>query len=611
MPVTSCSVLLCSETWYGRALWRVLLIGMCVPAFFSCAWASDSGAPIDSDPRHVATSSPISNQPVSEVVNILSVEDLLTDAALIERQQAAAASKKTIVTNPARSDIATNDRAKLIPIQAQGPEHAVKLSANGQSLLLRTIPPVANSTSTLDTDNVFIQSSDSAAADTPSPAPAGMDDLNATLRELLPTAWRYGVELSAFQGGRWQQANRSIPLHTFTYTNLKQLFFSQNGQILALTAGAQGSLDALRITAQGQIQKLLPDDMARISAVTAMDATGTTIAGWLLAKTATAVPQGFIWHQEHGVTLLPPEQVVPMAISADGSQMILDAYLADRALLQRHHQFSKLPADLPGSQGGGAFAISQDGTRATGYTYGESDYVRGWLWDSTHGYNPVAWALHISNADSEDPDKWQAFSDQLTGLAGLTQAEQQSSLKMRLLRRDTTGQTDTVVDEGLFWSYAPLSKTLVWEAWREDQGPMLSREGQRAISVPAPDGLRPQDLVIVQLSANGQSLLTGNAEQQIVTREQRQIAVPDEVFGSSLVMSADGRILVGTYADEQWNKPKHIFWMDLDSGKRLHFVSCSAVSGWRQNVMLSDKGNELIFSDEEGGYCRYTIKDTQ
>ncbi|MDA1378574.1 hypothetical protein PCI56_00330 [Plesiomonas shigelloides subsp. oncorhynchi] len=52
-----------------------------------------------------------------------------------------------------------------------------------------------------------------------------IEELNAMLDELLPTAWRYGDKLSAFHGGRWQQSNRSIPLTGFTYANLKQIFF--------------------------------------------------------------------------------------------------------------------------------------------------------------------------------------------------------------------------------------------------------------------------------------------------------------------------------------------------------------------------------------------------
>ncbi|MDA1379028.1 hypothetical protein PCI56_03090 [Plesiomonas shigelloides subsp. oncorhynchi] len=36
-------------------------------------------------------------------------------------------------------------------------------------------------------------------------------------------------------------------------------------------------MDALRMNAEGHRQKLIPDDMARFSAVTAMDATGATI----------------------------------------------------------------------------------------------------------------------------------------------------------------------------------------------------------------------------------------------------------------------------------------------------------------------------------------------
>ncbi|MFL1802644.1 hypothetical protein ACJW8F_14775 [Plesiomonas shigelloides] len=378
---------------------------------------------------------------------------------------------------------------------------------------------------------------------------------------------------------------------------------------MALTAGSHGSLDALRMNAEGHRQKLIPDDMARFSAVTAMDATGATIGGWLLAKSATAVPQGFIWHQERGLTVLPPEHVVPRAISADGTEVIVDAYVADRALLHRHHQFGQLPADLPGSQGGGAFAISQDGKKAAGYTYGKSDYVRGWIWDATHGYHPAARALYISNADTENPEKWQAFGDQLTRLAGLSETDQHSQLKTRLLRRDAAGQTETVADDGWFLGYGPLSKALIWQAWSEEQGPipMLSRTGQTAVPVPKPDGVKPQDLVIIELSSDGQSLLSGNTERQIVTRGKRQIAIPDEVIGHTLVMSADGRILAGTYPDEQWSNPDHIFWLDVDSGKRRYFASCSAASGVRQNVMLNEKGDELIVTDEDGGYCRYHI----
>lgn len=583
----ACFVASRSVTFYRRTVWRVLLLSAGLSASAS-GWVSSVWA--------------------SESPNIIRPEDVLTEAGLAELRQAQASAKEKATTKTASK--------LLIPIQAQGPEHVVKLSANGQSLLLRTIHPVTG-----ETANAFASSAssgESAPEESQSAASAGiaagmgepgMEELNATLEELLPTAWRYGDKLSAFHGGRWLQPNRSIPLNSFTYANLKQIFFSQNGQVLALTAGSQGALDALRISAEGHRQKLIPDDMARLSAVTAMDATGATIGGWLLAKSATAVPQGFIWHQERGLTVLPPDQVVPRAISADGNEMIVDAYVADRALLHRHHQFSQLPADLAGSQGGGAFAISQDGKKAAGYTYGESDYVRGWIWDATHGYHPAARALYISNADTENPDKWQALGDQLTRLAGLSEADQHSQLKTRLLRRDAAGQTETVADEGWFLGYAPLSKALIWQAWSEEQGPipMLSRAGQNTIQVPKPDGVKPQDLVIIQLSSDGQSLLGGNAERQIVTRGKSQIAIPDEVFGNTLVMSADGRILVGTYPDEQWSKPDLIFWLDVDSGKRRYFASCSAASGVRQNVMLNEKGDELIFTDENGGYCRYHI----
>ncbi|MCE5165528.1 hypothetical protein [Plesiomonas sp. PI-19] len=541
----------------------------------------------------------------SESSNVIRLEDVLTEEGLAALRQEQALAKEKAATKTASKS--------LVPIQSQGPEHAVKLSANGQSLLLRTVPPVTG-----ETANAWASSGESAPEQSQFAASAGiaagmeesaLEELNAMLDELLPTAWRYGDKLSAFHGGRWQQSNRSVPLTGFTYANLKQIFFSQNGQVLALTAGSHGSLDALRMNAEGHRQKLIPDDMARFSAVTAMDATGATIGGWLLAKSATAVPQGFIWHQERGLTVLPPDHVVLRAISADGTEVIVDAYVADRALLHRHHQFGQLPADLPGSQGGGAFAISQDGKKAAGYTYGKSDYVRGWIWDATHGYHPAARALYISNADTENPEKWQAFGDQLTRLAGLSETDQHSQLKTRLLRRDAAGQTETVADDGWFLGYGSLSKALIWQAWSEEQGPiaMLSRTGQTAVPVPKPDGVKPQDLVIIELSSDGQSLLSGNTERQIVTRGKRQIAIPDEVIGHTLVMSADGRILAGTYPDEQWSNPDHIFWLDVDSGKRRYFASCNAASGVRQNVMLNEKGDELIVTDEDGGYCRYHI----
>lgn len=591
MPVSSrllgaCFATSRSMTFYRRTLWRVLLMSASLSTsasgWVSSVWASESS-------------------------NVIRLEDVLTEEGLAELRQEQALAKEKAATKTASKS--------LIPIQSQGPDHAVKLSANGQSLLLRTIPPVTGETANA---NALASSGESAPEESLSAAFAGIaagmeesriEELNAMLDELLPTAWRYGDKLSAFLGGRWQQSNRSVPLTGFTYANLNQIFFSQNGQVLALTAGSHGSLDALRMNAEGHRQKLIPDDMARFSAVTAMDATGATIGGWLLAKSATAVPQGFIWHQERGLTVLPPDHVVPRAISADGTEVIVDAYVADRALLHRHHQFGQLPADLPGSQGGGAFAISQDGKKAAGYTYGKSDYVRGWIWDATHGYHPAARALYISNADTENPEKWQAFGDQLTRLAGLSETDQHSQLKTRLLRRDAAGQTETVADDGWFLGYGSLSKALIWQAWSEEQGPiaMLSRTGQTAVPVPKPDGVKPQDLVIIELSSDGQSLLSGNTERQIVTRGKRQIAIPDEVIGHTLVMSADGRILAGTYPDEQWSNPDHIFWLDVDSGKRRYFASCSAASGVRQNVMLNEKGDELIVTDEDGGYCRYHI----
>ncbi|HAD38538.1 MAG TPA: hypothetical protein DCF88_00270, partial [Plesiomonas shigelloides] len=282
MPVSSrllgaCFATSRSMTFYRRTLWRVLLLSASLSTsasgWVSSVWASESS-------------------------NVIRLEDVLTEEGLAELRQEQALTKEKAATK-------TTSKS-LVPIQSQGPEHAVKLSANGQSLLLRTIPPVTG-----ETANALASSGESAPEESLSAAFAGIaagmeesriEELNAMLDELLPTAWRYGDKLSAFHGGRWQQSNRSVPLTGFTYANLKQIFFSQNGQVLALTAGSHGSLDALRMNAEGHRQKLIPDDMARFSAVTAMDAKGATIGGWLLAKSATAVPQGFIWHQERGLT---------------------------------------------------------------------------------------------------------------------------------------------------------------------------------------------------------------------------------------------------------------------------------------------------------------------
>ncbi|MFM5523777.1 hypothetical protein, partial [Aeromonas jandaei] len=130
-------------------------------------------------------------------------EDVLTEAGLAELRQAQASAKEKATTKTASK--------LLIPIQAQGPEHVVKLSANGQSLLLRTIHPVTG-----ETANAFALSGESAPEESQSAASAsiaagmgepGMEELNASLEELLPTAWSYDDELSAFHGGRWQQPN--------------------------------------------------------------------------------------------------------------------------------------------------------------------------------------------------------------------------------------------------------------------------------------------------------------------------------------------------------------------------------------------------------------------
>ncbi|MDA1379029.1 hypothetical protein PCI56_03095 [Plesiomonas shigelloides subsp. oncorhynchi] len=157
----------------------------------------------------------------SESSNVIRLEDMLTEEGLAALRQEQALAKEKAATKTASKS--------LVPIQSQGPEHAVKLSANGQSLLLRIVPPVTG-----ETANALASSGESAPEESLSVAFAGIaagmeesriEELNAMLDELLPTAWRYGDKLSAFHGGRWQQSNRSIPLTGFTYANLKQIFF--------------------------------------------------------------------------------------------------------------------------------------------------------------------------------------------------------------------------------------------------------------------------------------------------------------------------------------------------------------------------------------------------
>ncbi|MBO1109993.1 hypothetical protein J2R62_17765 [Plesiomonas shigelloides] len=104
------------------------------------------------------------------------------------------------------------------------------LSANGQRLLLRTIPPVK-----CETANAWGSSGESAPEKSLSTAFAGIpagqekspiDEQNALLAELLPTAKNYADKLSEFHGGRWKQSNRSIPPNQFTYSTLTQLLCS-------------------------------------------------------------------------------------------------------------------------------------------------------------------------------------------------------------------------------------------------------------------------------------------------------------------------------------------------------------------------------------------------
>lgn len=130
----------------------------------------------------------------------------------------------------------------------------------------------------------------------------------------------------------WEQERHFTPLDGFDYLLAGSARLSAAGDTLAVGAGRDGALDAWLIRRRQVPERLVPATMARYSSVTDISADGRTVVGWLLDRQSVA--RGFLWRERRGVRLLPDPLLLPLAVSADGAELLASSYRKDRDSLR-------------------------------------------------------------------------------------------------------------------------------------------------------------------------------------------------------------------------------------------------------------------------------------
>lgn len=334
-----------------------------------------------------------------------------------------------------------------------------------------------------------------------------------TLRTLLPLHDQWTLLGADHLAIRTQGQETKLGLPTGSYYVPSTARLSADGAVLALSAGQNGQLQALRWQKETGLQPLIPSGKAHLSGVSDMSDDGQTITGWYLAD-PSSLARGFIWTQAHGFSPLPATLNEPVFISGDGKVVLGEHYQATLKSLQQNQIVQAFANNMPfdGQDEFGDYqivAVSQDGKRIAGYVAHTAEPIwQPFLWESDSGFADLESAgLLEKSPEGGEPD-FAAFSQRIMKAAGMSTAE----------------------------SFTPVStQAVLWRAGKGEQvltgmesSAGLSRDGQQAFAYSAPSVDNPLEMPqLWRFNAQGRKNL------------QDVIAEPD-VYAQVKGISADG-----------------------------------------------------------------------
>ncbi|MDA1378639.1 hypothetical protein PCI56_00740 [Plesiomonas shigelloides subsp. oncorhynchi] len=260
------------------------------------------------------------------------------------------------------------------------------------------------------------------------PQSSGVVTLANTLRTLLPLHEQWvlrGAEQLAIRA-QGKESKLGLPAGSYYVPSTARL--SDDGTVLALAAGHNGQLHAMRWQTTKGLQPLIPAGKAHISGVSDMSNDGRTIIGWYQASPSD-LTRGFMWTEAGGFTPLPAMLNEPVFTSGDGNVVLGEHYRATLKSLQQNQQAQAFMNSMPfdGQDEFGYYevvAVSHDGQRIAGYVAHTAEPVwQPFLWIADNGFADLDSAGLLEKPQNGAEPDFAAFRQRIIKAAGMSASE--------------------------------------------------------------------------------------------------------------------------------------------------------------------------------------------
>lgn len=260
------------------------------------------------------------------------------------------------------------------------------------------------------------------------PQSSGVVTLANTLRTLLPLHEQWvlrGAEQLAIRA-QGKESKLGLPAGSYYVPSTARL--SDDGTVLALAAGHNGQLHAMRWQTTKGLQPLIPAGKAHISGVSDMSNDGRTIIGWYQASPSD-LTRGFMWTEAGGFTPLPAMLNEPVFTSGDGNVVLGEHYRATLKSLQQNQQAQAFMNSMPfdGQDEFGYYevvAVSHDGQRIAGYVAHTTEPVwQPFLWVADNGFVDLDSAGLLEKPQNGAEPDFAAFRQRIIKAAGMSARE--------------------------------------------------------------------------------------------------------------------------------------------------------------------------------------------
>lgn len=260
------------------------------------------------------------------------------------------------------------------------------------------------------------------------PQSTGVVTLANTLRTLLPLHEQWvlrGAEQLAIRA-QGKESKLGLPAGSYYVPSTARL--SDDGTVLALAAGHNGQLQAMRWQTTKGLQPLIPSGKAHISGVSDMSDDGRAIIGWYQASPSD-LTRGFMWTEAGGFTPLPAMLNEPVFTSGDGNVVLGEHYRATLKSLQQNQQAQAFMNSMPfdGQDEFGYYevvAVSHDGQRIAGYVAHTAEPVwQPFLWIADNGFADLDSAGLLEKPQNGAEPDFAAFRQRIIKAAGMSASE--------------------------------------------------------------------------------------------------------------------------------------------------------------------------------------------